>query len=112
MNAVLQAMKERRSVRAYQDKPVPRDVIERICEAGTYAPTGMGFQSPIILAVTNRQLRDRLSAMNARIMGRDADPFYGAPVVLAKGQDCKGWGGKRGLYHGEQTSCKGLIRLL
>ena len=36
MNAVLQAMKERRSVRAYQDKPVPRDVIERICEAGTY----------------------------------------------------------------------------
>lgn len=82
MNAVLQAMKERRSVRAYQDKPVPRDVIERICEAGTYAPTGMGFQSPIILAVTNRQLRDRLSAMNARIMGRDADPFYGALVVL------------------------------
>ena len=82
MNAVLQAMKERRSVRAYQDKPVPRDVIERICEAGTYAPTGMGFQSPIILAVTNRQLRDRLSAMNARIMGWDADPFYGAPVVL------------------------------
>ena len=82
MNAVLQAIKERRSVRAYQDKPVPRDVIERICEAGTYAPTGMGFQSPIILAVTNRQLRDRLSAMNARIMGRDTDPFYGAPVVL------------------------------
>ena len=82
MNAVLQAMKERRSVRAYQDKPVPRDAIERICEAGTYAPTGMGLQSPIILAVTNRQLRDRLSAMNARIMGRDADPFYGAPVVL------------------------------
>lgn len=82
MNAVLQAMKERRSVRAYQDKPVPRDAIERICEAGTYAPTGMGFQSPIILAVTNRQLRDRLSAMNARIMGRDADPFYSAPVVL------------------------------
>ena len=82
MNAVLQAMKERRSVRAYQDKPVPRDAIERICEAGTYAPTGMGFQSPVILAVTNRQLRDRLSAMNARIMGRDVDPFYGAPVVL------------------------------
>ena len=82
MNAVLQAMEERRSVRAYQDKPVPRDVIARICEAGTYAPTGMGFQSPIILAVTKKELRDRLSAMNARIMGRDGDPFYGAPVVL------------------------------
>ena len=82
MNAVLEAMKTRRSVRAYQDKPVPRDVIERICEAGTYAATGMGFQSPVILAVTNKELRDELSAMNAKIMGRDVDPFYGAPVVL------------------------------
>ena len=46
MNAVLQAMKERRSVRAYQDKPVPRDAIERICEAGTYAPPEWAFNRP------------------------------------------------------------------
>ena len=57
-------------------------IIDKIIEAGTYAATGMGKQSPIIIAVTNKELRDKLSAMNAKIMGKDADPFYGAPVVL------------------------------
>ena len=62
--------------------PIPQDVLERIVEAGTYAATGMGKQSPIIVAVTNRALRDRLSRMNAAVMGGSGDPFYGAPVVL------------------------------
>ena len=47
-----------------------------------YAATGMGKQSPIIIAVTNKELRDRLSKMNAQVMGSNSDPFYGAPVVL------------------------------
>ena len=42
----------------------------------------MGQQSPIILAVTNKEVRDKLSKWNADIMGTDTDPFYGAPVVL------------------------------
>ena len=82
MNEVIQAMESRRSVRAYQDKMVPHDVVERICRAGSYAPTGMNLQSPIIIAVSSKALRDKLSAMNGAIMGRDIDPFYGAPVVL------------------------------
>ena len=63
---------------------IPRPVLEEIVRAGTYAATGMGRQSPIILAVTNRAMRDRLSAMNAAVMGKgpETDPFYGAPVVL------------------------------
>lgn len=62
---------------------VPEEVINRIVEAGTYAATGMGKQSPIIIAVTNKELRDKLSKKNAEIMGHpDMDPFYGAPVVL------------------------------
>ena len=69
-------------MRAFRSEPIPQEVLEQILEAGTYAPTGMGRQSPIILAVTNRELRDRLSAMNAKIMGVEGDPFYGAPVVL------------------------------
>jgi nitroreductase len=57
--------------------------LDKIIEAGMYAPTGMGMQSPIIIAVTNKELRDKLAEENARIMGREgADPFYGAPVVL------------------------------
>ncbi len=79
----MDALLTRRSIRSYQDKPVPSELIDRILEAGTYAPTGMGAQSPIIVAITDRATRDRLSAINARIMGTDTDPFYGAPVVLA-----------------------------
>ena len=82
MNDVLETIKSRRSIRKYKSDMVPQDKLEKIIEAGTYAATGMGKQSPIIVAVTNKELRDRLSAMNAKIMGTNTDPFYGAPVVL------------------------------
>lgn len=82
MNEVIENLETRRSVRNYKLDMVPREVLDQIIEAGTYAPTGMGRQSPIIVAVTNRELRDKLSGWNAKIMGADSDPFYGAPVVL------------------------------
>ena len=82
MNTTMQDLLTRRSVRSYTDEMPPKEVIEEICEAGTFAPTGMNRQSPIILAVTNREMRDRMSQLNAAVMGRDMDPFYGAPVVL------------------------------
>ena len=82
MSDVLETIKSRRSIRKYKSDMVPQDKLEKIIEAGTYAATGMGKQSPIIVAVTNKELRDRLSAMNAKIMGTNTDPFYGAPVVL------------------------------
>lgn len=78
----MQNMLTRRSIKKYKPDMVPEDVIERICEAGTYAATGRNLQAPIILAVTNKELRDKLSKMNAAIMGGAGDPFYGAPVVL------------------------------
>ena len=79
-----EAMINRRSVRKYKTDMIPRDIIERIVEAGTYAANGRGHQASIILAVTNKELRDRLSEMNRKIGGWDEgfDPFYGAPVVL------------------------------
>ena len=61
---------------------VPKEVIDQIIEAGVYAASGMNWQSPIIVAVTNKEVRDKLSEMNAKIMGVNIDPFYGAPVVL------------------------------
>lgn len=82
MNETIQTLITRRSVRNFRGDPIPEDVLARILEAGTYAATGMGKQSPVILAVTNRELRDRLSRMNAAVLGTDSDPFYGAPVVL------------------------------
>ena len=84
MSETMEVLLNRRSVRSYKPNMVPKEIIEQIVKAGTYAPTGMGKQAPIILAVTNREIRDRLSAMNAQIMGAEegTDPFYGAPVVL------------------------------
>ena len=72
----------RRSFRQFKADAVPKEIIEKIVEAGTYAPTGMNWQSPVIIAVTNKELRDRISAWNAKVIGNDSDPFYGAPAVL------------------------------
>ena len=82
--------KTRRSCRNFDGRPVPEELLNTILEAGMYAPSGMNRQSAIILAVTNRELRDRLSRMNLDIvLGRQlqttsghSDPFSGAPVVL------------------------------
>ncbi len=82
MKDTLEVMESRSSCRKYTDKPVPREVIEKIVRAGTYAATGMGKQSPVILVVENKELRDRLSKMNAAVMNADTDPFYGAPQVI------------------------------
>lgn len=79
---VFEAMKARRSVRKYTVEAVDKADVERVAEAGLWAASGMGRQATKIVAVTDRALRDRLSKMNAKIMGKDGDPFYGAPVVL------------------------------
>ena len=79
----MQAMLTRKSIKKYKPDMVPKEMIEQIIEAGLNAPSGLNKQSPIILAVTDKQVRDELSKLNA---GKDpffrADPFYGAPVVL------------------------------
>lgn len=82
MTDLLNKIKTRRSIRKFKPDMLPRDIIDQIIEAGTYAASGMNRQTPIIIAVTNKEMRDRLSKMNANIMGSEGDPFYGAPVVL------------------------------
>jgi len=82
MGNTLEVLETRRSSRKYLAKPVPEDVIEQILKAGTYAATGNGKQSPVIIAVTNPEMVKRMSKLNAAVMGTDNDPFYGAPAVL------------------------------
>lgn len=93
----LESIKTRHSIRKYKSDPVPQELLNKIIDAGLYAPSGMGRQATIILSVTNKEVRDQLSKLNARIMGTDTDPFYGAPavlIVLAK-KDCP-----TGIYDG------------
>lgn len=79
---MLNGLKERRSVRAYEPRQIADEELDIILEAGTYAPTGQGLQSPVIVVVQEPGLRNRLARMNAAVMGREGDPFYGAPTVL------------------------------
>ena len=74
---------KRRSIRKYKDTPVPAELLDKVLEAGTYAPTGMNRQTPVIVAVTDRETRDLLERENAKVMGDETrKPFYGAPVVI------------------------------
>lgn len=84
MSETLKVLENRRSCRAYKPELIEEEKLQAIIKAGTYAATGMGKQSPIIIAVTNKEMRDKLSAMNAKIMGQPEgfDPFYGAPELL------------------------------
>lgn len=78
----LTVLKTRRSCRAYLPDPVEDEKLNAILEAGTYAATGMGRQSPIILVVKDPEVRAELQKLNAAAMGMDIDPFYGAPELL------------------------------
>lgn len=83
MNEILKAIKERRSCKSFKPDMVPDEIIDQIVEAGLFAASGMGLQSPIILAVSDKETRDKLSQLNSKYDFRHRpDPFYGAPVVL------------------------------
>ena len=84
MNETLEMIKERRSIRKYQAKLPTKEEIEMVVQAGLEAASGMNRQPVHILAVTQKALRDKLSAANAKVGNFEAgvDPFYGAPVVL------------------------------
>jgi len=82
MSIVIEKMISRRSIRKFKLDMVPDEMLERIARAGTFAPSGMGKQSPIIIVVKDKRTRDRLSNFNANVLGTAKDPFFGAPVVI------------------------------
>lgn len=84
MNETIQNLLTRRSIRKYKKDEVPQELIDQIIEAGLYAASGMGKQSSIIVQITNKEERENFRKINGEIMNadKDADPFYGAPVIL------------------------------
>lgn len=75
-------LKNRRSIRKYQPRQVSDADLDAVLETGLYAPSGMNTQKTVMVAVRDKQTRDQLSQMNAKVMGTNADPFYGAPCVI------------------------------
>ena len=83
MKSCMEIMLTRRSVKKYKSDIMPSEAdIEKIIEAGLAAASGRNMQAPVVVAVTNKEIRDKLSSDNAAVMGASADPFYGAPCVL------------------------------
>ncbi len=78
----LEALYTRRSIKGFTDEMPSQADIDKITKAGMSAPTGMGMQSPLIIVVKNKALRDELSKLNAEVMGTHSDPFYNAPVII------------------------------
>ena len=79
---ILKVIKERRSVRAYKPEQIKPQELDTVLEAGVWAPSSMGLQSPKMVAVQDAETVRLLSRQNARVLGNDSDPFYGAPTVI------------------------------
>lgn len=82
MNETLKTLKTRRSIRKYKNQLVPKNFLDQILEAGTYAACGMGKQASTMVVVQDPEMVKKLSKMNAEVMGTDSDPFYGAQTVI------------------------------
>ncbi len=82
MNETLKVLETRRSCHSFKPDMIKEEDLEAVIKAGTYAASGRGKQSPIIIAVTDPEKIKEFSKKNAEIMGANIDPFYGAPVIL------------------------------
>lgn len=84
MNQTIKDMLERRSIRRFKPDMIERELIDQIIEAGLYAASARGQQATRIIAVTNKELRNKIVEDNRKIGGWEDgfDPFYGAPVIL------------------------------
>jgi nitroreductase len=80
---VFEAIQERRSIRAYQNTPVPREKLEKILEAARLAPSARNAEPWHFVAVTDIEKRQVLSK------GRFAKFLAEAPVVIVACGDKK-----------------------
>ena len=78
----LEIIRTRRSCRSYKPDQITDGQLNAVLEAGTYAPTSRGLQSPFIVAVQNDALKARLAKMNAEVMGVTTNPYYDAATYV------------------------------
>jgi len=75
---ILEAIKKRQSVRSYQDKEIPEDVLQQVLEAGRLAPSASNKQGWKFIVIKDEDLRKKLvpACKNQKFVGE-------APVVIA-----------------------------
>ena len=105
MQETLTDLKNRRSCRKYTQQQVSEEQLNAVLEAATYAPTGHGSQSPVMVVVQEPTLLARLSELNAQVMGTNRDPFYGAPTAVVVFEDTN-------VGTGHEDACMVMANLL
>ena len=87
----LEVLKNRRAIRAYKKQQITDEELDAVLEAGTYAPTGAGTQGCKIIAVQTPEYVERVDALNAKVIGKEGHPYYGAPtiVLIFETSECK-----------------------
>ncbi len=85
MKSTLDIIKSRRTCRRFKQEQITDYELNAVLEAGTYAPSGMGAQSPILVAIQDVEIIKKLAEVNVQTWknakGR-TDPFYNAPTVV------------------------------
>ncbi len=81
-NCVLEALLTRRSCRKYLKKQIDEKDLDAILTAGVYAPSGRNRQAAMLVSIQDEQTIEKISKMNAAVLGSDGDPFFGAPTVI------------------------------
>lgn len=102
-NPVIETIRERRSIRFYEDRPVPQEILDLLLELAQLAPTGRGLQSWHFTVVRRRALLTEISDEQKRQMLASGDPdqiekasapdfdsFRGAPMAVIFSGDTSG----------------------
>jgi nitroreductase len=82
MNETIKTLLARRSIRKFKSEQIREDELNAILEAGMYAPSGANQQSALFVVVQDKETLKQISAMNAAVLGKSIDPYYGAPTVI------------------------------
>ncbi len=80
----LEVLRNRRSIRKFKPEQVRDEELNAVLEAGTYAASGKGSQSAVIVVVQDAETVAKLDKMNAEVLNVAAmpHPYYGAPTIV------------------------------
>lgn len=82
MNETIKTLLARRSIRKFKPEQIGEEELNLILQAGMYAPSGANQQSALFIVVQDKETIKQLSAMNAAILKKNLDPYFGAPTII------------------------------
>ncbi len=65
---LLTAIKNRRSVRIFEDRKIEKEVIEKIIEAGTHAPSACNVQGWRFIVIDDQEIKNKISDAGGTIL--------------------------------------------